>query len=62
MHARAVHDERPGLGVEEVVAHGEAFRFAPGPRGIVAQLELGMHRMARRVERDLGLEIGRVHE
>ena len=52
MGARAIHDQGSGLGIEEVVAHAEAFGGAPGVERIVADFEIGVHRPRAGVELD----------
>ena len=61
--ARAIHDQRAGVGIEEVIAHGEAFRGAPGFARFVADLEFRMGAARLRgssVTR--GLRVGGAHE
>ena len=62
MHARAIHNQRAGLGVEEVIAHAEALGDAPGFSGIVADGEFGAHGVRRRVQTHVLNHIGRIHE
>ena len=61
MHARAVHNQRAGGGIEEVIAYAETLARAPGVGRIVADRKGRVQRARTRVEPDIGLQVSGVH-
>ena len=57
VHAGAIHNQRSALGIEEMVAHAEAFGRAPRLPGVVADVELGVHHARGGVERRLPVPV-----
>ena len=62
MHARAIHDQRAGVGVEEVVAHAEAVARAARSRRVSLRIaKVGVQHARTGVEPDVGLQVGGAH-